>query len=87
MEAKLPLLLRGQEVQQIGPFEQSTKNRSKSKHPLPKGYEWCSVNYDNHQEIASTCIDFYSTTMLSQMGDFTSTISKSVFVWNQGFLK
>ena len=58
LEAKLPLLLRGQEVQQIGPFEQSTKNRSKSKHPLPKGYEWCSVNHDNYQQIASTCIDF-----------------------------
>ena len=53
LEAKLPLLLRGQEITQIGPFEQLTEDTSKNHHPLPEGYEWCSVNRDNYEEIIS----------------------------------
>ena len=58
LEAKLPLLLHGQEIKQIGPFEQFSKERSEIQHLLPEGYEWCSVNHDNYKGIGSTCAQF-----------------------------
>ena len=51
LEAKLPLLLRGQEITQIGPFEQLTNDTTNIQHLLPEGYEWCSVNRDNYKEV------------------------------------
>ena len=55
LEAKLPLLLHGQEIKQIGPFKQSTKEGSVIQHLLPEEFEWCSVNRDNYKKIIRTC--------------------------------
>ena len=58
VEAKLPLLLRGQEIKQIGPFEQLTNDTTNIQYPLPEGYEWCSVNRDNYEKIVSSYVGY-----------------------------
>ena len=43
--AKLPVVLRGQEVKQIGPIEQPLKDRAREDpYPLQKGFEWTWLN-------------------------------------------
>ena len=55
LEARLPISLRGELVEKIGPIQQHSESREIQPSPLPKGYEWVLLGYDDIDEICEMC--------------------------------
>ncbi|XP_065907962.1 uncharacterized protein [Dysidea avara] len=55
----LPVVLRGQEVKEIGPIEQPLKDRTREDlFPLPKGHKWTWLNSENAKQFKNATKDF-----------------------------
>ena len=62
LEAKLPISLRGEKLEKIGPIIR-VKPVVKQAHPLPKGYEWTFLGVEDIDEI----IQIYDTHIFNTM--------------------
>ena len=51
LEARLPILLRGEIVEKNGPIQQCSESGESQPYPLPTGYEWVVLGYDDIDEI------------------------------------
>ena len=52
LEARLPILLRGEIVKKNGPIQQCSESGESQPYPLPTGYEWVVLGYDDCDEIS-----------------------------------
>ena len=52
LEARLPMLLRGEVVAKNGPIQQCSESGENQPYPLPTGYEWVVLGYDGIDEIS-----------------------------------
>ena len=55
LEARLPILLRGEIVEKNGPIQQCSESGEYQPYPLPKRYEWVVLGYDDIDEISKMC--------------------------------
>ena len=51
-EAKLPISLRGEIVEKNGPIQQCSESGESQPYPLPTGYEWVVLGYDDIDKIS-----------------------------------
>ena len=51
LEARLPISMRAEIVEKIGPIQQCSESRESQPYPLPTGYEWVVLGYDDIDEI------------------------------------
>ena len=51
LEARPPILLRGEIVEKIGPIQQCSESGESQPYPLPTGYEWVVLGYNDIDEI------------------------------------
>ena len=52
LEARLPISLRGEIIEKIGPIHQCSESGENQPYPLPTGYEWVILGYDDIDEIS-----------------------------------
>ena len=52
LEARLPISLRGEILEKIGPIQQCSESGENQPYPLPTGYEWVVLGYDDIDEIS-----------------------------------
>ena len=71
----LPFLWPGQEMGEVGPIESSSCVRQEP-YPLPPGFEWCTLNSNNFDEIIQLFDEFSHTA-----NTFCKRTSKSWFKW------
>ena len=50
-EARLPISLRGEIMEKNGPIQQCSESGESQPYPLPKGYEWVTLGYNDIDEI------------------------------------
>ena len=66
----LPVVFPGQDMSEIGPVQSSKYLRSEP-YPLPQGFEWCTLNSSNFNEIIQ----------LSEDANPSNSIAKSFLEW------